>query len=161
TEQTRLEQQQTILQNLEAVAGAQAQVEQLTQAVAAGQMTTDQMQEVLAENGIESPEILTAQQTQLEQAQRLADFASLITTISADRSTALGQVLFADDAFTLSPEVKNSVVESVTSAAIPGVNVDFPAELTQTVEGLLGIGEVLGVFFAVVVLVVLLRTFVA
>ncbi|MCU1438259.1 MAG: transporter [Naasia sp.] len=100
---------------------------------------------------------LAVQAAQLDAGQRLAEYASEISTVSADDSTALGIIRFEDDALTLSGEIKAAVAEELDAADIDGVTVDYSATIAQSVDGLLGPGEIIGVLLAAVVLLVMLR----
>lgn len=93
----------------------------------------------------------------LKPATDLLRYASGLQTVSADGSTAIGVVSFKDDLFALSDEVTNAVLDKVTSTQIDGVRVDVSAEITTSLEGLMGPGEIIGVLIAALVLIVMLR----
>ncbi len=97
---------------------------------------------------------LAAQQEQLDLATALLDNASGIVTVSADGSTAMGAVVFDSTLFDLDPLDRTAVSTELADADIPGVEVDFSSELTDSLDGLLGVGEVVGVLIAAVVLVI-------
>jgi RND superfamily putative drug exporter len=98
-------------------------------------------------------------QVQLDAGQRLLAAASELRSVSADGSTALGGVLFESDFFTLSGEVKTEVSGLLDAAAIPGITIDYSSEITASLDGIFGVGEVVGVLLALVVLLVMLRSF--
>ncbi|WP_062076672.1 MMPL family transporter [Demequina globuliformis] len=102
-------------------------------------------------------EELATQEEQLELGSQLADNASSLSTISDDGTTALGAVQFEDDILTLSQEDKDAVMDTIEAAPLDGVDVFFSSDIATSVEGLLGIGEVVGVFLALVVLFVMMR----
>lgn len=138
-------------------AGATAQVTQLqaqrTQLDAASAQLDQQQAQITA--GLAQ---LEEQSAQLEAGQRLADAAQGIRTVSADGSTAVGAVMFADDMFSLPPAVRSQVADALDAAHIPGVRVDYSSEIATNAEGLLGPGEVTGVVIAGLVLLIMLRT---
>ncbi|MDN4479880.1 MMPL family transporter [Demequina muriae] len=101
---------------------------------------------------------LEAQSTQVELGRELADAASGIRTVSEDGSTALGVVQFEESGFNLPQEDKDGVIDAVESTPIDGVDVYFSAEIATTVGGILGVGEIVGVALALVVLLVMMRT---
>ncbi|BDZ54117.1 membrane protein [Agromyces marinus] len=101
---------------------------------------------------------LPAQRAQLEDAQRLVDAASEIRTVSEDGSVATGAVMFEDDLFTLSDGLKAEVADELDGAGIEGVQVDYSTEIAASIDGLIGIGEVVGVVLALLVLIIMFRT---
>ncbi|GAA2042201.1 MMPL family transporter [Agromyces tropicus] len=100
---------------------------------------------------------LPDRRAQLEDAQRLVDAAAEIRTVSTDGATATGAVMFEDDLFTLSGEVKAAVAAELDDAGIDGVRVDYSSEIAASIDGLVGPGEIAGVLLALVVLIVLFR----
>lgn len=110
----------------------------------------------LEQAGVEPGAELLAQQRQLDLATALIDYSSEIRTVSTDGATAVAAVVF-DDTFTdLAPEVKSSVADELDGAGIAGVTVEYSTEIANSVEGLLGVGEVVGLLAAALVLVVML-----
>jgi len=106
----------------------------------------------------ENSATLAEQQQQLAFGERLLDAAAQITMVSEDDSTALGLVTFDGDVFALSEEVKGAITSQLDEVDIAGVSVDYSAALATSVDGLLGIGEIIGVLLAGVVLLVLFRS---
>ncbi|WP_430645038.1 MMPL family transporter [Agromyces sp. GXS1127] len=100
---------------------------------------------------------LPAQRTQLEDGQRLVDAASEIRTVSEDGSVATGAVMFEDDLFTLSDELKAEVAAELDGAGIDGVQIDYSTEIAASIDGLIGVGEVVGVVLALLVLIIMFR----
>ncbi|UOE43487.1 MMPL family transporter [Agromyces larvae] len=100
---------------------------------------------------------LEANTVQLDAGRRLLDASAEIRTVSADGATAIGAVLFEDTLFTLSTETKAAVAEVLDGAGIDGVTVDYSAEIAASIDGLLGVGEIVGVLVAAIVLIVMLR----
>ena len=138
-------------------AGATAQVTQLRAQRAQLDAATSQLdqQQTQITAGLAQVE---EQSTQLEVGQRLADAAQGIRTVSADGSTALGAVMFADDMFSLPPAVRSQVSDTLDAADIPGVSIDYSSEIAASTDGLLGPGEITGVVIAGLVLLIMLRS---
>jgi len=101
---------------------------------------------------------LDAQSHQLVLGQQLLDAAANIRTVSGDGATAIGMVVFHDQLFDLDPAVKSAVAAELDAASIPGVTVDYSAEIASSIAGLIGPGEIIGVIIASIVLVVMLRS---
>jgi RND superfamily putative drug exporter len=99
---------------------------------------------------------LDAQQTQVDLGARLLDYASEIRTVSDDGATAAGSVIFDDTLFDLAPETKAAVAGELDALDIDGVTVEYSSEIANSLEGLLGVGEVTGVLIAAIVLVIML-----
>ncbi|MDR0594100.1 MAG: MMPL family transporter [Bifidobacteriaceae bacterium] len=100
---------------------------------------------------------LAAQEETLELGRQLADFADQVRAVSPDGSTAVAAVMYQDSQFALPQASKTEVMDILEAAELEGARVDFSAEIAQTTEGLLGLGEVLGVGVAAIVLLVALR----
>lgn len=102
---------------------------------------------------------LAAGREQLDIADRLLAAADGLRSVSEDGSTALGSILFEDDFFTLSSDLKGEVAAMLDDAAIAGVAIDYSSELAASLDGILGVGEIVGVLLALIVLLVMLRAF--
>ena len=96
---------------------------------------------------------------QADAGQRLLSASADLRSVSEDGSTALGAVLFDDDFFTLSADVKTEVAGILDDAGIAGVTIDYSSELTASIDGILGVGELIGVALALIVLIIMLRAF--
>lgn len=97
---------------------------------------------------------LAEQQERLTLGQTLFDNASDLVTVSDDGATALGAVVFDGSLFDLDPSYRIAVADALRDADLSGVNLQFSAELTSSLEGILGVGEIVGVLIAAVVLVI-------
>ena len=97
---------------------------------------------------------LDAQQERLDLATALFDNASSIVTVADDGATGLGAVVFDETLFDLDPTDRLAVSTELSEADIPGVELNFSSELSNSLGGLLGVGEVAGVLIAAVVLVI-------
>lgn len=112
------------------------------------------MGDALAAQFAEQQAQLDAQREQLDLAATLSDNASALVTVSADGATAIGAVVFDASLFDLDPEDRLAVTTALEDAGIDGVDLYFSSELTNSLGGLLGVGEVVGVLIAAVVLVI-------
>ena len=123
-----------------------AQQEQLD----AGRAQLDAGQQQLDDNRT----ALEEQQELVTLGQKLFDQAAEVVTVSEDGATALGAVVFDATLFDLDPTDRLAVSEALKDADIPGVRMEFSAELLNSLEGLVGVGEIVGVVIAFLVLVV-------
>jgi RND superfamily putative drug exporter len=121
----------------------------------AGAAELDTQQATLDENAT----LLDEQQQQLEYGEVLIDAAAGISTVSDDGATALGLITFDNDLFDLSEEVKSTLASQLDAVDIAGVSVNYSAAIATSVDGLLGVGEIIGVLLAGIVLLVLFRAF--
>ncbi|MEV8254631.1 MMPL family transporter [Rhodoglobus sp. NPDC076762] len=126
----------------------QAQIDAGLAEIETQQVTIDDNSALLAEQGEE-----------LGFGERLLDAASEISFVSDDGATALGLITFDSELLDLSEETKNEITGVLDNVDIEGVTVDYSSTLTLSTDGLLGIGEIIGVLLAGVVLLVLFRSF--
>jgi RND superfamily putative drug exporter len=82
------------------------------------------------------------------------------TVVSSDENTALSTIRFDKRGTELEEGTRDSVVESLREADLNGIQVEFSQELTQSFGEILGVGEIVGLIAAAVVLFVLLGTFI-
>ncbi|TDE94927.1 MMPL family transporter [Occultella glacieicola] len=114
-----------------------------------------QLDQAIAAQG-ETPE-LAAQRAGLEMGAALLEMAAETRQVSDDGATALATIAFEDPAFSIPQETKDAVV-AVFDEPIDGVTVDLSADITQGIPELFGVGEVIGLLVAAVVLVIMLGT---
>ena len=81
--------------------------------------------------------------------------------MSEDGQAALVNVAFTQPRLKLSDETKNAVIEHFEPEPIDGVEVSFSTDLAQGVPKIFGIGEVVGVAFAALILLVMLGSVLA
>ncbi|WP_159498442.1 MMPL family transporter [Microbacterium sp. 18062] len=93
----------------------------------------------------------------IEDGRTLLDAAAQIRTVSEDGTTAVANVSFDEDVFSLPEDIKSEVAEALTAADIEGVSVDYSSTIAATTEGLIGAGEVVGVIIAALVLLIMMR----
>lgn len=119
----------------------------------AGQAQLDAAQSEIDANQAE----IDANAVQLDAGQRLLDASAEIQTVSDDGATAIGVIQFEDPVFALSAETKTAAADVLDAADIDGVTVDYSAEIATSTDGLIGVGEIVGVLVAAIVLIVMLR----
>lgn len=90
----------------------------------------------------------------------LVDLARKMPGISEDGSTAIATVMFTETLMEVTPQTKEAVRAAFLSNEIPGVSVDFSQEFNPDVPQIGGLGEVIGVAVAAVVLLVMVGTLV-
>ena len=104
---------------------------------------------------------LSANAAKLANGEALADAATKFETVSANGQTAIATVLFKKSSADLEVSEKNQVIDSLEQLQLADVEIEYSQELTQSMEGLLGVGEVIGLLIAGIVLFVMLGSFIA
>ena len=97
---------------------------------------------------------------ELAVAQKLIDASQNFTTVSKDETVALATIRFDKRGTELEAGTRESVVDYLKGADLEGIEVEFSQELTQSFGDILGIGEIVGLISAGIVLFVLLGTFI-
>jgi RND superfamily putative drug exporter len=97
---------------------------------------------------------------ELAVAQKLIDASQNFTTVSKDETVALATIRFDKRGTELESGTRESVVDYLKGADLEGIEVEFSQELTQSFGDILGIGEIVGLISAGIVLFVLLGTFI-
>ncbi|UKF31909.1 MMPL family transporter [Clavibacter phaseoli] len=128
----------------------QAQLDQQTQALQQQQATVDSSRAQL-ESGAEQAEL----------GRTLLGLTDGIGVVSEDGSTAIVNVSFTDPRLELSEETKEEAIAHFQDSPVAGTSVDFATDLAQGVPEIFGIGEVVGLVFAAIVLIVMLGTLIA
>lgn len=103
---------------------------------------------------------LPEQAKKLDWGQALLNAAENYRTVSEDGSTAIATVLFEKPLIEVSQATQDGVVKAL-STPIDGVQTELSKELVETLDGLLGPGEVIGLLIAAIVLVVMLGSLIA
>lgn len=148
---------------IEAAPLPDAQKQTQLAALDAQQQQIDQQRSVLEQQQAQLTEGLAqidAQQTQLDDGAELLGFADAIRLVSEDGSTAIVNVSFDKPRLELTEASKEGVVEHF-SDPVAGVEVAFNTEISQGVPEIFGVGEVVGVAVAGIVLVVVLGSLLA
>jgi RND superfamily putative drug exporter len=136
------------------ISGGFAEMKKRRMAIVAGQEKL-----VAAEVKLETTgEELVTGKADLELADQLLKVSKNFGTVSNDGSVALATVQFDKPGAELEEPTKMAVVDLLTEANIPGVNIEFSQDLLRSVEGILGVGEIVGLVIAAVVLFVMLGT---
>jgi RND superfamily putative drug exporter len=73
----------------------------------------------------------------------------------------LATVIFTKQIDLIEPAQRQEIISQVSALVPAGVQVEFSQALTNSAEGILGIGEVIGLIIAAIVLLLMLRTFTA
>lgn len=128
----------------------QKQIDANRAKLVAGQAKLDE-----AKNG------LSSKAAKLANGEALADAATKFETVSVNGQTAVATVLFKKTAADLEVSEKNQVIDSLNQLKLSNVEIEYSQELTQSMEGILGVGEVVGLLIAAVVLFVMLGSFIA
>ncbi|MCJ1709630.1 MMPL family transporter [Clavibacter michiganensis subsp. phaseoli] len=128
----------------------QAQLDQQTQALQQQQSTVDSSRAQL-ESGAEQAEL----------GRTLLGLTDGIGVVSEDGSTAIVNISFTDPRLELSEETKEAAIAHFQDSPVAGTSVDFATDLAQGVPEIFGIGEVVGLVFAAIVLIVMLGTLIA
>jgi len=109
----------------------------------------------------ESSDELDAQSRELDQGAQLLALAHGIRTVSEDKSTAIVNVSFIDPRLELSEATTQGVMDYFEAEPIEDVEVAFSTDIAQGVPSPLGVGELIGVVLAAVLLVVMLGSILA
>lgn len=104
---------------------------------------------------------LSAQMQQLELGERMLELTDGVRQVSEDGSAAVIPVSFTESQFEVEPATKEALVDLFEDHPVDGVQVDFSQEVVQEIPSILGVGEVIGVIVAAVVLLVMLGSLVA
>jgi RND superfamily putative drug exporter len=148
------------------VAQAQAGIDQATAGIkqlAAAQQTIDDNQAKITAGRLalnEAADKLPDAQKKLYQGQRILAATAAFRTVSRDNQTALAAVVFNKPADQVEVPQKNAIVAYLDRHTPVGVQVEFSKELTMSMEGILGVGEVVGLVVAGIVLFLMLGTFI-
>lgn len=98
---------------------------------------------------------------QLATASRLLAHAEGIHTVSSDGAAAIAAVAFDVGQLELPDTSKQALMDHFSEADLAGVSVSFSSEIAQQVPQVLGVGEAVGVAVAALVMIVLMRSFLA
>ena len=156
--------QQTQLQGAQAqIAAGQKQLDDGKAKLADAQATIDANLKKLADGQAKLDDAqakLPSQSAKLATGKILMAGAAKFRTVSADGSIAIGNVFFDKPLNDITAEQKAAVVSAFTSAKISGVQTEVSQALTKSAPSIFGIGELLGLVIAGVVLFLMLGTLV-
>ena len=142
---------------LEAAGASTAQIDAQQAAVDAQRAVVDQQQTTLTD-GIAT---IAENEAELERGAQLLALADGIRVVSEDGATAIVTMQFTESRLELAASSKEAVIEHFESAAIDGVEVAFSTDISQGIPEILGVGELVGVALAAVVLIVVLGSLLA
>lgn len=97
-------------------------------------------------------------EAELADGRTLLEAAEGVQTVSDDGTTAVASILFESTSIQVPTEVQEAVLAVLDETSIDGVDVWPSNTLVQSVEGILGPGEIAGVVLALIVLIVMLRS---
>ncbi|MDE2409304.1 MAG: MMPL family transporter, partial [Actinomycetales bacterium] len=149
------------------VDAASAGIAQATAGIAqlkAAQQTIDDNQAQLTSGKLalhQAADKLPAAEKKLYQGQRILAAATNFRTVSKDNSIAQANVVFKLPTDSVDVATKKAVGSYLTAHVPAGVGVELSKDLTQSMEGILGVGEIVGLLVAAVVLFLMLGTFIA
>ena len=104
---------------------------------------------------------LEQQSTKLELGAELLALSDGIRFVSDDGSTAFVNIAFSEPRLDLQEESKQAVIDYFEADEIDGVEVAFSTDIAQGVPEVFGVGEVVGLAVAAIVLIVMLGSLLA
>ena len=149
----RLEDGQTQLDAARAQAEANGTLDQVAPALDAQQANLDAGRRALEDQGAQ----LEAGSEQIDQGARLLTLSEGIGMVSKDGTTAIVTVLFDKPQMDVTQEQKDAVIAAF-GQRVDGIEASYSAELASGIPTILGVGEVIGIVVAAVVLIVMLGT---
>jgi len=162
TEQQRADRAQELVDGRAQLDGARVQLDAgQAQLDAAGQLLPVEQLAAQQAQLDASRQELEQQADQLGLGAELLGFADEIRVVSEDGSTALVNVAFTETRMELQQESKNAVIDHFESEPVDGTRVSFSSDMAQSVPQLIGVGEVVGVAFAAIILLVMLGSVLA
>jgi RND superfamily putative drug exporter len=150
-----------VAENRAAIADGQSAINSALAQLRDGEQQADDGEKALAR----AQRKLDRGQTKLDDARVEFESARVIMTgvskyrvVSADNLTASATVLFTTPISEVETDDKLAVVDALASTATDTVTVEFSQDLTRSLSGLLGPGEIVGLVVAAIVLFVMLGT---
>jgi len=156
-----VEMQQELLVNKAQLEGGLAEIERqrLIALASRAELEAGKLEIVSAKAEIENAKQEIAEaKIDLEIGERLLFATAKFTTVSDSESVALAGIRFESRGTEVQTGTRQSVVKSLSTADLAGIEVHFSQELTQSFGDILGIGEVIGLIAAAIVLFILLGT---
>lgn len=152
----QLEQGEQALAVAEQMAPNSSQTAFLRQQVAEGRAQLEQGEEQLAAGREE----LDDARRELERGEQARDAAAGVRFVSESGAAAIAQISFDMDPQSMTPEQREAIVDLAEPLAADGVEADFGTEITQELS-VIGVGEVVGLAMAGVVLLLMLGSLLA
>ncbi|MEN9957044.1 MAG: hypothetical protein RIR46_652 [Actinomycetota bacterium] len=107
---------------------------------------------------LDGVEKLAIAKDEIASSEKLSAATSSYTTVSLDNTIALVIISFEQRGTEVSADTRASVVDFLESAKLNDIEVNFSQDLTQSFGEILGVGEIIGLVAAAIVLFVLLGT---
>ena len=104
--------------------------------------------------------MVEGQATALGYGEQILSASSNFSLVSKDNQTALATIYFDKPLDEVEKDQIKAAADSLANADLAGVQVEFSKDLVQSLDGLLGTGEIIGVVIAAIVLLLMLGTFV-
>lgn len=102
-------------------------------------------------------ESVTQQEQQLQIGQDTMEMMGDYGFVSPEGSTAVATVNFDEDQMSIEQSTKDDLMAALDDHPVEGVQMDYSTEIAQTTE-VMGVGEIVGVVVAIIVLLIMLRT---
>uniref|UniRef100_UPI0040488CB6 MMPL family transporter n=1 Tax=Aquiluna sp. TaxID=2053504 RepID=UPI0040488CB6 len=103
---------------------------------------------------------LASNEVQLVAGEKLLGTANNFRTVSVDGKTAFATIYFDQPTGQLDEVAAAEVVALIEAQTPAGIQVEYSQSLVFSLDGLLGIGEIIGLAIAALVLALMLRTFI-
>lgn len=104
---------------------------------------------------------LAAQTTKLNNGATLANLSKDVRTVSKDGSTAVVNISYSKTRTQLSQATKDATIKYFQAKPIEGVTTSLSTDIAMAIPEIVGPGEVVGVVFAAIVLLVMLGSIIA
>ena len=145
-----------LIANRAQISGGLAEIKKQRDTLVSGekQLVTAQLKVDSGKTDIESGK------ADLALAKQILEASANFSTVSKDGTVALATVQFTVPGADIEEPIRESAVESLKAANLPGINIEFSQDLTRSISGILGVGEIVGLAIAAIILFVMLGTFI-
>lgn len=153
-----------VAENRAAIADGQSKIKTALAQLRDGERRADEGEKSLAraQRKLDRGQIkLNDARAEFESARVIMNGIEKYRVVSADNLTATATVLFTQPISEVETDDKTAVVDALAETATDTVTVEFSQDLTRSLGGLLGPGEIVGLIVAAIVLFIMLGTFVA
>lgn len=97
------------------------------------------------------------QYQELLAASQLLEYAAEIRAVSDDGTTAMAVIQFEQDIFDMPQDLRDEVAADLDAFDMNNLTISYSSEIAESIEGIIGAGEVIGVIIAGIVLLVMFR----
>lgn len=156
--------QQTLAANRTQLESSQQELDQKKAALPSQQKELDSAKEELKANKeklAQNEAGFPAQKAEYDYNSALFNLMKDYKSVSEDGTTAVAILSFDQEAQNIPQDTKDQVMEHFESADLKGLKVSFDKNIAENMTKILGVGEVIGVVVALLVLLVMLGTLVA